>query len=530
MMSVVQLRKSFADVEVLHGIDLDIREGEVHAILGENGAGKSTLVKILSGFEPASSGEMKLLSSSAENENEGELLKLENWNNEIAEQSGVVLIHQEFNLAEQLSVSENIFLGNEVRSGLFLNKKLMHDKSKEYFQVLHSDIDPDSKIHDLAVSAKQMVELAKAQAKNARLLILDEPTAVLTQQESKVLFELIERQKQQGVAIVYISHKLDEIEQIADSITVLRDGELIGNYPAHELSKDDMVRLMVGRELTSLFPVIPAPPADAQEALRVGDLGVSGTAGTSSFSLRRGEVLGFSGLVGSGRSALLETLVGLRKPSASSKGQVFLNGNRVKLNHPATSRDLGIAYLTKDRKGSGLLLDKGLSLNFSLFALHKFSKVLLDNRKEEEAFAAAVDTFDIRMKDSSVTAGKLSGGNQQKLLLAKVMEAEPGIIIIDEPTRGIDIGTKSQIYHFIAELVAAGHSIIVISSDITEIIGLSHRVAVMYHGDISGILEGEEIEEEEIMRYATGLKAKVVERGIVGRGVVEREMAEKETT
>ena len=514
MMSVTQLRKSFADVEVLHGIDLQINAGEVHAILGENGAGKSTLVKILSGFEPASSGEMMLSGSTTSNTAgsvDGAMQKLSFWNNEIAEQSGVVLIHQEFNLAEQLSVSENIFLGNEIRKGLFLDKKSMHEKSRTYLQNLHSDINPDSKISDLAVSAKQMVELAKAQAKHARLLILDEPTAVLTQQESTVLFELIERLKQQGVAIVYISHKLDEIEQIADSITVLRDGELIGNYPARELSKDDMVRLMVGRELTSLYPNIPAPDTESAQALSVEALVVSGVGAPVSFSLRKGEVLGFSGLVGSGRTALLETVVGLRKQASSAKGKVILNGQQVDLNHPATSRTLGIAYLTKDRKGSGLLLDKGLSLNFSLFALHKFSKILLDTKKEEEAFNAAVDTFDIRMKDSSVTAGKLSGGNQQKLLLAKVMEAEPGIIIIDEPTRGIDIGTKSQIYHFIAELVAAGHSIIVISSDITEIIGLSHRVAVMYHGEIAGVLEDDEIEEEEIMRYATGLKSKLLE-------------------
>ena len=501
MMSVTALRKSFAEVEVLHGIDLEIRAGEVHAILGENGAGKSTLVKILSGFESRSSGDMLL--------NKGDKLSaIDSWDNETAEDAGVILIHQEFNLAEQLSVSENIFLGNEIRRGLFLDKKQMRAQSVEYLSKLNSDVSPDNKIHDLAVSAKQMVELAKAQAKHARLLILDEPTAVLTQQESKVLFELIENLKQQGVAIVYISHKLDEIEQIADTITVLRDGELIGVYPAQELSKDDMVRLMVGRELTSLFPEIPLPADDVQQALAVEQLALPGVAAPISFSLKKGEVLGFSGLVGSGRTALLETVVGLRKPASLNAGKITLNGRQVKLNHPSESRELGIAYLTKDRKGSGLLLDKDLSMNFSLFALRKFSSFLLDTKKEQQAFSDAVDTFDIRMKDNKVTAGKLSGGNQQKLLLAKVMEAEPAVIIIDEPTRGIDIGTKSQIYHFIAELVASGHSIILISSDITEIIGMSHRVVVMYRGEISGVLQGREIEEEEIMRYATGLKTK----------------------
>jgi len=245
-----------------------------------------------------------------------------------------------------------------------------------------------------------------------------------------------------------------------------------------------------------------------QQALAVEQLALPGVAAPISFSLKKGEVLGFSGLVGSGRTALLETVVGLRKPASLNAGKITLNGRQVKLNHPSESRELGIAYLTKDRKGSGLLLDKDLSMNFSLFALRKFSSFLLDTKKEQQAFSDAVDTFDIRMKDNKVTAGKLSGGNQQKLLLAKVMEAEPAVIIIDEPTRGIDIGTKSQIYHFIAELVASGHSIILISSDITEIIGMSHRVVVMYRGEISGVLQGREIEEEEIMRYATGLKTK----------------------
>ena len=245
--SVKNLRKSFGPVEVLHGIDLTLRGGEVHAILGENGAGKSTLVKILSGFEALTEGELYISDGS------GSSQRLTLWNNAIAEQAGVVLIHQEFNLAEQLTVAENTFLGNEINGRFFLDKKTMRIKAQEYLDVLRSDIDPDASVDRLPVSAKQMVEIAKAQAKNARVLVLDEPTAVLTQQESQVLFELIDRFRQDGVAIVFISHKLDEIKQIADVITVLRDGELVGSYSAADLSKDDMARLMVGRELNSLF-------------------------------------------------------------------------------------------------------------------------------------------------------------------------------------------------------------------------------------------------------------------------------------
>ena len=353
-----------------------------------------------------------------------------------------------------------------------------------------------------------MVEIARARAKHAQLLILDEPTAVLTQNESQVLFELISNLRERGVAIVYISHKLDEIEQIVDCITILRDGSLVGHFEGSQLTKDDMARLMVGRELSALFPQIPAPEASSEIVLRVDELSLPGVTGTLSFELRRGEVLGFSGLVGSGRTTLMETVVGLRRTARENTGSILLNGEQVEFKQLVDAARKGIAYLTKDRKGSGLLMDKGLALNFSLFALDKFSRLLINTRQEQQAFDRAVDSFDIRVKDKNANAGNLSGGNQQKLLFAKVMEAAPDIIILDEPTRGIDVGTKGQIYGLVAELVAAGCSVILISSDITEIIGLSHRVAVMYHGEITGILEGEDIDEHEIMRYATGLKTR----------------------
>jgi len=500
-MSARNVAKSFGNIEVLRDINLEIHAGEVHVLLGENGAGKSTLVKILAGFEALSAGQLLLPTDATEKNSRAD----QNWNNEIAEQAGVVLIHQEFNLAEQLSVVENIFLGAELKRGLFLDKQRMSRLAREYLLALDCDLDPDTGVEKLSVSAKQMVEIARARAKHARLLILDEPTAVLTNKESEVLFQLIERLKQQGVAIVYISHKLDEIERLADKITILRDGEMVGCYAGGSLSQDEMARLMVGRELTKLFPVIPPPPDD-DPVLTVSNVSVAGRVKNVGFSLNRGEVLGFAGLVGSGRSALLEAIIGLCKTSGPAS--IEFNGKSIDFPNLATARRHGIVYLTKDRKGQGLLLNKGLTFNFSLFSLHKFSRGIIDSRLEQQAFAKAVSTFDIRIKDTSVNAESLSGGNQQKLLLAKVLETEPEIIIIDEPTRGIDIGTKSQIYHFIAELVAKGLSVVLISSDIMEIIGLSHRVAVMRNGELTGILSGDEIEEHEIMRYATGLKNK----------------------
>ena len=525
LLAVQSLRKSYGDIEVLHGIDFDLRRGEVHAILGENGAGKSTLVKCLAGFEPRNGGELYVnamqkftdagsassLPASADNPVSTQSVAVREWTHGAAEAAGVVLIHQEFNLAEQLSVAENIFLGNEIRlksvASFFLDRKQMRDLSRDYLATLHCTIDPDTLVSNLSVADKQMVEIAKTLAKDARILILDEPTAVLTQKESAALFELIDRLRERGVGIIYISHKLEEIERIADRITVIRDGDLVGCYPAADLSKDDMARLMVGRELSSLYPQVPAPNESTSASLSVSGLHVAGTLAAESFELRCGEILAFSGLVGSGRTALFETLVGLRPAKAGSCATIKVQGNEVRLGSLADARDHGVAYLTKDRKGSGLLLDKGLRENFSLFALEQFAGAIIDTRAEQSAFDKAVETFDIRMRDTGVVAGNLSGGNQQKLLLAKMLETMPDIVIIDEPTRGIDIGTKSQIYHFLAELAAAGKALVIISSDMSEVIGMAHRVAVMHQGAIAGFLSGDEITEHEIMRYATGLKA-----------------------
>ena len=402
LLSAHALCKSFGDVQVLHNINLSVQRGQVLALLCENGAGKSTLVKLLGGYEQPSSGSLKIA------ELEGsELQTVTDRDHRSAESHGVVLIHQELNLAEQLSATENIFLGNELKRGVFLDQARMQELAQGYLKTLDCDVDPTQPINELPVSVKQMIEIAKAYAKNSRVLILDEPTAVLTAKESEVLFRLIDKLKAEGAAIVYISHKLEEIERIADRVVILRDGELVGDYDAKELSKDDMARLMVGRELTNFFPATPAPSPASEVVLEVIDGQVPGVIFNASFELRAGEILGFAGLVGSGRTALMEAIVGLRSFSPSTK--IRLRGKEIRFSNLAAARDAGLAYLTKDRKECGLLLNMNLPINFSLLSLHRFSNGLIDQRKENTEFLAAVETFDIRAKDLNINAGKFIG-------------------------------------------------------------------------------------------------------------------------
>ncbi len=493
VLSANRISKSFGEIPVLFSVDFDVRPGEVHAIIGENGAGKSTLIKILSGFEQPTSGTIVY---------EGRQVTLPP--NGEAEAMGIVLIHQELNLAEHLTVADSIFLGREIRGwGGFLDLGQMREKARAILDTLHVKIDPDARINTLSVADKQMVEIAKAISRDARVLIMDEPTAVLSVGETQTLFEQIRRLQARGVAIVFISHKLDEIMELAQRVTVLRDGQLIATVGTEALTPDSIAQMMVGRELSNLYPPKHEPDVDAPVVLRVRDLVAPGVRGVS-FDLRRGEILGFAGLIGSGRTAVAEAIVGLTRRSG---GDVAVKGKPVDYHHVGQSVAAGVAYMTKDRKGRGLLLNVGLQPNLTLLTLKKHLKgPFIDGRSEQVALEKAVRRFDIRARDASVRVGQLSGGNQQKLLLGKTMESEPDIIIMDEPTRGIDVGTKQQIYHIIAALAAEGKSIIVISSELQEVIGLSHRVLVMREGRMAGLLEGAEITEAEIMRYAAGIK------------------------
>lgn len=492
VLSADRVSKSFGAIPVLFSVNFDLYAGEVHALIGENGAGKSTLMKVLSGFHPATSGTLSI---------DGEVVTLPP--NGQAEDLGIVLIHQELNLAEQMTVEENIFLGREIVGRGFLNRAQMSAQVAKMFADVGLDISPQTRISSLSIAQKQMVEIVKAVSRNARVLIMDEPTAVLTEAETEVFFKQVAILKARGTAIMFVSHKLHEVQEISDRVTILRDGQWIATKPASEFTLDSMAQLMVGRELSDLYPPIHEADVDAPRVLETQGLCTENTRDVS-FDLRKGEVLGFSGLIGSGRSEIFEAICGL---APITGGVLKLDGEEVRFQSVAQARDAGIVYLTKDRKEKGLLLEQGMQSNLTLFALPKFVKnYMIDKAAEAKALARGIRRFDIRARDPNVKAGDMSGGNQQKLLLAKIMECDPRVVIIDEPTRGIDVGTKQQIYHFIAALAAEGMSVVVISSEMPEIIGICHRVFVMRDGRIMGAVTGDAINETEIVRYAAGLK------------------------
>jgi ribose transport system ATP-binding protein len=495
VLAIEKASRSFGPVQVLFDVDFDLRAGEVHALIGENGAGKSTTMKILAGYLAPSGGQVLL---------DGAPVRFAN--SAAAEAAGVILIHQEFNLAQQLSVEENIFLGREIRRGPFLDRKAMQAESRALLARLDCHVDPKALVRDLSVPNRQMVEIAKALGRNARVLIMDEPTAVLTTRETDVLLGLIDRLRTQGTAILYTSHKLDEVARIADRVTVLRDGHRVMEQTAKGFSEDAMAEAMVGRELSGLFPTPIA--ACGGPVLVVEGLSVPGLVENASFTLNRGEVLGFAGLVGAGRTELMEAVAGLRPRT----GHVTVKGAALMPGSVRAARAAGVVYLTEDRKEKGLLLGKPLVQNLTLLALDQFltgpAGVIIDSAAEEAALTRAITDFDIRVGDRTMAAGALSGGNQQKLLLAKTMLATPDIIIIDEPTRGIDIGTKQQIYAFIARLAQSGKSVIVVSSELPEVIGLCTRLMVMARGRIVGELSDGAVTEAAVVRLAMGMTEK----------------------
>ena len=480
--------RDFGPVRVLFDVDFDLRPGEVHALIGENGAGKSTAMRILAGYLAPSGGEVRMGGAPMRFASARE-----------AEAAGIVMIHQEFNLAQPLTVEENLFLGREIRRGPFLDHAAMRAEARRLLDRLSCPVDPRARVADISVPSRQMVEIARALGRDARVLIMDEPTAVLTARETDVLLAQIDRLRAQGAAILYTSHKLGEIARVADRVTVLRDGHRVLTAPAKGLGEDAMAEAMVGRELSGLFPPKGAPGAEV--VLEVEDLCVPGHVRDASLTLRRGEVLGVAGLVGSGRTELMEGIVGLREAT----GTVRVHGRALPPGSVRAAREAGLAYLTEDRKEKGLLLAEPLAPNLTLFALDRFARLFVDRRAEDAALTRAAREFDIRAGSHAMAAGELSGGNQQKLLLAKTMLAEPGIVIVDEPTRGIDIGTKQQIYAFVAGLAREGRSVIVVSSELSEVIGLAHRVIVMASGRIAGELTGEAIAEGPIVRLAMGL-------------------------
>ncbi|WP_029029497.1 sugar ABC transporter ATP-binding protein [Salinarimonas rosea] len=491
VLSARDISKSFGPVEVLGGIDLDLEPGRVHAVIGENGAGKSTLMRILSGHLPATRGRLLL---------DGEEVRFSDP--VAAERAGIVLVHQEILLAPDLTVAQNLFLGREPRRGLFADDAAMERRAAAALAELGADIAPDAPVRRLSIAERQLAQIARALVEPYRVVILDEPTAVLTPIESEALFAAIDRLRGTGVAILYISHRLPEVKRIADTITVLRDGRHVATRPAAELEPLDMARLMVGRELSRLFPEKAFAAPDAPVLLEAERVSVPGFAEDVSFTVRAGEILGFGGLIGAGRSEVFEGVMGLRKRS----GTVRIDGRPLHASGAGEALDAGLAYLSEDRKGKGLLLNQSLAANLTLAALARFTRgAFIDAQAERRALDHAFEEFDIRAGSRELLAGELSGGNQQKLLIAKMMLLEPRIVVFDEPTRGIDIGTKQQIYAFVAALAAQGKAVVVISSEMPELIGLAHRVIVMRHGRIAGEVAGARLTEQDIVTLATGV-------------------------
>ncbi len=491
LLEAVGLSKSFGPVEVLKDIGLEVRAGEVHAIIGENGAGKSTLMKLLAGHLQPSKGELRI---------DGEAVTLTGPVD--AERRGIVLVHQEILLAPDLTVAQNVYLGRELGKGIVMDDRAMNEGARRAVRDLGADIDPNAVVGRLSIARRQLVQIARVLLVPHRVVIFDEPTASLTPIETEALLKVIADIRARGAGVLYISHRLPEVKQIADRVTVLRDGRLVATRPAGELEPVDMAKLMVGRDVAKLYPDHQAASA-RETVLEVEDFSVPGFALHASFRLGKGEILGFAGLVGAGRTELMEGIVGLRP----GRGTVRLNGKPVHFADVDASLKAGIVYLSEDRKGKGLLLAKDLRTNLTLASLAGFVRGLqIDRAREAAALDKAIAEFDIRAGRKDMLAGQLSGGNQQKLLLAKMMMLDPGIVIIDEPTRGIDIGTKEQIYKFIARLAEEGRSIVVVSSEMPELIGICDRILVMRSGSIVGEVAGDDMTEDGIVVLATGVK------------------------
>ena len=484
--------KNFGPVRVLHGVSFELTPGRVYGLLGENGAGKSTLMKILAGYENVSDGQLVI---------DGEPRRFASSRD--AEACGIVLIHQEFNLAEHLTVAQNIFLGHEKHKGWLLDDAAMRTEAEGYLQQVGLDISPDTKVRHLIVAEKQLVEIAKALARKARLLIMDEPTATLTSSETQRLFAVMDQLNADGVTILYISHKLDEVERVTDEVIIMRDGRFITREPTAGLTRQQMANLMVGRDLSDMFPEKSRHAADAPILLKVDGLSVPGWSKDLTFEVRAGEILGFAGLVGAGRTESFEALIGLRPRSA---GEITLNGKTVNLRNPRQAMQQGITYLSEDRKGKGLHVNLGLRENLTMMTVERYADPWLNVNAEKKALGDAITAFNIRTGDKggNIKASMLSGGNQQKLALAKILHPDPNVIILDEPTRGVDVGAKRDIYFLIKKLAMEGRAVIVISSELIELIGLCHRVAVMRAGILQTTLDSEHLTEEELIAHATG--------------------------
>lgn len=490
-LEVCNICKSFPGVRALHNVSLHLNENEVLSVVGENGAGKSTLMKILAGVQKQDSGEIRIEGRSVNFRNVREALD-----------NGVALIHQELNLADNLEVGSNIFLGREpLRRGL-IDDDSINEQSAEFLKRVGLDVSPRTLVRELTIGQQQLVEIAKAVSIDARVLIMDEPTSSLSAGESERLFEVIHDLRSSGVSMMYISHRLAEVQDLSDRVTVLRDGENAGDLQREEVNHDSLVQLMVGRDVSRFYSRSPHPAGEV--AIEVKNLATSTwPAHRLNFEVRAGEIVGVAGLVGAGRTEMLRTLFGVDRPLA---GEISVDGQSVTLQSPEDAINAGIALVPEDRKQQGLILEMAIRRNIGLAGLRRNARKagFLNFAQENADTAEMVKRLRVKTPNSEQLAGNLSGGNQQKVVLGKWLALRPKVLLLDEPTRGIDVGAKQEIYQLMDELAGQGMAILFVSSEMEEVIGMSDRALVMHEGRLTGELQRDDLTEEGVMQLATG--------------------------
>ncbi|MGG3509568.1 sugar ABC transporter ATP-binding protein [Paenibacillus lautus] len=487
---MTNIQKSFGTNRVLAGVDFDLREGEVHALMGENGAGKSTLMNILTGLHSRDEGKIVIDGKETYFANPKE-----------AEERGVAFIHQELNIWPEMTVLDNLFIGKEMTSGLgFLNMKQMKALAKEQFSKLAVTIPLSQEAGECSVGQQQMIEIAKALMTKAKVIIMDEPTAALTEREIEKLFDVIRSLKKQGVSVVYISHRMEEIFTICDRITVMRDGKSVDTKSIPDTNFDEVVKKMVGRELTERYPA--RHPSPGKPVLEVKNISSKGRFENVSFTVRAGEIVGVSGLMGAGRTEMMRAIFGL---DPLDSGEIWVRGKKVSIKKPDDAVKHGIGFITEDRKDEGLVLDFSVRENMALPNLFSFSsKGFISGKKEQDFVDTLTKRLQIKTHTSETLARNLSGGNQQKVVIAKWIGIGPSLLILDEPTRGVDVGAKREIYQLMNELTERGVAILMVSSELPEVLGMSDRILVVHEGRISGELDREQATQEHIMTLATG--------------------------
>lgn len=481
------ISKSFPGVKALQNVGLQLKAGEVHALLGENGAGKSTLIKVLGGIYHAEEGEIYI---------DGQKVNIDGV--VAARHAGISIVHQELVLVPYMTVAENIFLGREPGKKLNINRRKMSEDAQKLLDTYEMNIDADMLVEHLTIAQQQMVEIVKAISFNSKILVMDEPTSSISDKEVGFLFETIRTLTKKGVGIIYISHKMSELEEICDRVTVMRDGQTVGTRVVKETTKDDLIALMVGRELTNYYTRDYLEPGEV--VLKCDHISDGKMAKDASFELRKGEIIGFAGLVGAGRSETMKAVFGL---TPHMSGEVYVEGKKVNIKSPVDALKYGIALVPESRKEEGLYKVQSVRFNSTIEVLGQFiSKLMVNRQKEDEITQKYIDMMSTKTPSQEQVIGNLSGGNQQKVMIGRWLATDPKILILDEPTRGVDVGAKAEIYTIMNELVKQGMSIIMISSELPEIINMSDRIYVMNSGRVTGCLNHEEVTQEKIMQLA----------------------------